>query len=525
MSLLSAVLLGFYDVAKKEALKKNGVLEVLAVATALTAVILCPFLSLGSTADHAKLIAKAIIVSASWISGLEAVKLIPLTTASTIKATRPMIVVLFSIILFGERLNLVQWGGVFLVIISLYFLSRSSKSEGIDFKNNRGIFYMVISVLTGSGSALYDKHILKSLEPMFVQSWSNIYITLVLIAVIIWYRHARPERKTGFKWDWLLILIAVLITCADALYFFAIKQEGSMLSVISLIRRSSVIITFMAGAFLYKENNIRSKAVILVVLTAGMTMLMLGSSEKMLKKTETTVNMEKKYSTESFRISSGATLTVSCINHGSVVLDIDQEGKSCRIAVDPVADFYGQPVDYSSFHGCDVVLVTHEHSDHLDVKAIDEISKESVVIYGNKEAVEEAGKGTAMANGDSCTVVANGIGFTLKAVAAYNTTEGHTQFHPKGHCNGYVLDFDGYRIYVAGDTEVIDEMKNLGRIDLAFLPCNQPYTMTPEQCIEACRIIRPHTLIPYHYGETDLTPLVESLSESETSVLIHEELR
>lgn len=522
---MSAVLLGFYDVAKKEALKKNGVLEVLAVATALTAVILFPFLSSGTFEDHAKLIAKAVIVSASWISGLEAVKLIPLTTASTIKATRPMIVVLFSIILFGERLNLVQWGGVLLVIISLYFLSRSSKSEGIDFRNNRGIFYMVISVLTGSGSALYDKHILKSLEPMFVQSWANIYITLMLVAVIICYRHSRPERKTTFKWDWNLILIAVLITCADALYFFAIKQEGSMISVISLIRRSSVMITFMAGAFLYKEHNIKSKAAILIVLTAGMTMLMLGSSDKMLKKTKTPVTMEKKYSTESFRIDNGTTLTVSCINHGSVVLDIEKDVKTCRIAVDPVADFYGQPVDYSAYHGCDIVLVTHEHSDHLDVNAINGISKKDVCIYGNREAIEEAGRGTALVNGDSCAVVANGVEFTLKAVPAYNTTEGHTKFHPKGHGNGYVLDIDGYRIYIAGDTEVIDEMKNLGSIDLAFLPCNQPYTMTPEQCIEACRIIRPHTLIPYHFGETDFTPLVQSLSGSETSVCIHEELR
>lgn len=278
LSLGSACLLGVYDIAKKQALKKNGVLEVLLGATALSAVFLSPFLTAGPLADHLKLIFKAIIVSASWISGLAALNYLPITTASTLKASRPMLVVLFSIILFGERLNIWQWGGVVLVIAALFLLSRSSKSEGIKFSGNKGILYMVISILTGSGSALYDKHILMSLEPLFVQSWANIYITVVLALCILVRNLSAPQKRVKFKWDWAIVLIAVFISISDCMYFYAVDNPDALLSVISLIRRCSVIITFALGAVLFKEHNIRSKALSLGILLVGMTLLLLGSS-------------------------------------------------------------------------------------------------------------------------------------------------------------------------------------------------------------------------------------------------------
>ena len=154
LSVCSAFLLGIYDVEKKQALKKNSVLWVLLGATAMSALFLCPFLSRGPLEDHLSLVLKAVLVSSSWISGLIALKLLPLTTASTIKASRPMFVVIFSIILFGERLSLLQWGGVVLVMAALFLLARSSKKEGISFTSDKGIAWMVVSVLTGAASAL-----------------------------------------------------------------------------------------------------------------------------------------------------------------------------------------------------------------------------------------------------------------------------------------------------------------------------------------------------------------------------------
>lgn len=273
----SAFLLGFYDVAKKQALKRNGVMGVLFLATSFSALFMSPFLTAGTLSGHLLLIAKAFIVSISWISGLAALKLIPLTTASTIKASRPVLVLIFSIVLFGERLSLWQWAGVLLAVAALFLLSRTSKNEGIEFSSNKGIFYMAISVISGAGSALYDKYILTSLQPLFVQSWTNIYIAALLGLIIAGEKFLHPGNAQKFKWDWNILVIAVLITVSDCLYFFAVKEEGSLLSVISLIRRGSVIITFALGAVLFKENNIRPKAISLGILLAGLVLLVLVS--------------------------------------------------------------------------------------------------------------------------------------------------------------------------------------------------------------------------------------------------------
>ena len=274
MSLLSAILLGSYDVAKKQALRKNGVMWVLFSTTLLSTLFLVPFLSAGSLRDHITLIIKAVLVSSSWISGMIGLEKLPITTVSTIKASRPAIVVAFSIILFGERLNVLQWCGVALVLVSLWMLRGSTRKEGISFRNNSGLFWMIVSVITGAASALYDKHILSgSLQPLFVQSWTNVYISIILLIMKI----REKEGFARFKPDWTVVLIAVFITAADALYFLALKQEGAMLSVISLIRRSSVLITFLAGGLLFKEKGLRSKAVELALMLGGIILLMLGS--------------------------------------------------------------------------------------------------------------------------------------------------------------------------------------------------------------------------------------------------------
>ena len=275
MALASAVFLGVYDVAKKAALKRNGVYYILLVATALSALLVSPFLSWGTGADHLHLIFKAVLVTTSWVSGMIALQLLPITTVSTFKTSRPMFVVVFSIILFGERLNWVQWLGVAAVLVALWLLSVNSEREGISFKGNRGFWALLLSVFSGVASALWDKHILTGMQPLFVQSWTNIYITLMLAGIIL-LRAARGQKE-AFKWDWTLVLIAVLITAADMLYFFSLKEDGSMLSVVSLIRRSAVIITFALGAILFKEKRIAQKAGVLVLMLAGVVLLMLGS--------------------------------------------------------------------------------------------------------------------------------------------------------------------------------------------------------------------------------------------------------
>ena len=278
MTLASALLLGIYDIFKKKALKNNGVLWVLLAATAMSTLLLSPFLSHGTFDDHWHLWIKAVLVTLSWVSGMIGLKLLPITTVSTLKASRPFFVVLFSIILFGERLNVWQWGGVALALLALTLLSFSSKKEGIKFSESKGVAAMAVSILAGVASALYDKHIIVGMEPLFVQSWGNLYIT-VLLAVCVLVKALRDgEGRERFRWDWMLVIIAVFITGADMLYFFALKQEGALLSVISIIRRCSVVVTFVVGAIVFKENKIKEKSFDLAVLLAGMALMLYGSS-------------------------------------------------------------------------------------------------------------------------------------------------------------------------------------------------------------------------------------------------------
>ncbi len=277
MSVCSALLLGIYDVAKKQALKRNGVYWILLSATALTAVFLSPCLTAGSLQDHLSLVLKAVLVSTSWVSGLYALKHLPLTTVSTIKASRPMFVLIFSILLFGERLNLLQWLGVAVVMTALFLSSRSKRHDTDKETSAKGMTCMIISVLSGSASALYDKFILQHLEPLFVQSWTNIYITVLLAVVMLVHYLADRQKFEPFHWDWRILLIAVLITASDMLYFFSVKDPDALLSVISMIRRSSVLITFLFGAIVFKEGHIKDKAVDMALMMVGITLLLLGS--------------------------------------------------------------------------------------------------------------------------------------------------------------------------------------------------------------------------------------------------------
>lgn len=282
LAVLSAIFLGLYDAAKKQALRKNGVLAVLLVATALSTLFVSPWLRFGPAGDHLRLALKAVLVTASWVSGMVALKLLPLTTVSTFKGSRPVFVVLFSVILYGETLSWQQWVGVAVVLISLFLLGHTSREDAPVQVRKAGFIWMTVSILTGVASALYDKHIMQGMAPLFVQSWTNLYITVLLaLCVICWRGLSRPDRgrQTAechqFQWDWWIVVVAVLITAADALYFFSLKQPGALLSVISVIRRASVIITFLCGAVFFKEGNLKAKSFNLLLMAAGVVMLLI----------------------------------------------------------------------------------------------------------------------------------------------------------------------------------------------------------------------------------------------------------
>ena len=199
---------------------------------------------------------------------------------------------------------------------------------------------------------------------------------------------------------------------------------------------------------------------------------------------------------DTFTTRSGKTVTFTCIKHASIQIDYD--GKVFYI--DPVCGLEPQ-TDYSDYPKASYIIITHEHNDHFDRQAIATLRNSGTLIYVNRAVYDIFHNGISMNNGDSINVTDD---ITLKAVPAYNTTPGHERFHPKNRDNGYVLELDGLRIYIAGDTEDIPEMAELKNIDIAFLPCNQPYTMTIEQLVKAANTIKPKVLFPYHYSNTTI---------------------
>ena len=212
--------------------------------------------------------------------------------------------------------------------------------------------------------------------------------------------------------------------------------------------------------------------------------------------------MAADFASDSFRTSAGKELTITFIRHGSLLLSY--EGK--QIQVDPVSEY----ADYGAFPKADLILITHAHGDHLDLKAIEALRKAETTIIANPESAEKVGAtAQVMRNGDNQTW----LGVRIEAVPAYNITEGRDKFHPKGRDNGYVLDFDGFRVYIGGDLEDIPELSDLKSIDVAFLPVNQPYTMTPEQAARAARVIKPKVFYPYHYSQTPVAETLPALLE------------
>ena len=209
--------------------------------------------------------------------------------------------------------------------------------------------------------------------------------------------------------------------------------------------------------------------------------------------------------TDKYLTPQGSTVTIEPLIHASLRITLGDY----EIEIDPVGQLGDRVTDYASFPKADIILVTHEHHDHFDPKAIETLSGQNTRVILNEATAKLLGHGEVMHNGDKLTINEH---LTIESVPAYNTTPCREQFHPKGRDNGYILTLYVLRIYIAGDTEVILEMNQIKDIDVAFLPCNQPYTMTPPQFIEAAKIINPRVVYPYHFGDTDLSAITPALA-------------
>lgn len=292
-ALVSALFLGLYDVAKKQSLKENAVIPVLWFNTLFCSLLMLPFTLLSAKTGlldgsifyvpsagwelHRLLMLKAFIVLGSWIFGYFGMKHLPITLFGPINATRPIIVLLGGLLLFGERLNLYQWIGVTIAVLSFYLLSVSGKKEGITFYKNKWVFCVIMATLLGAVSALFDKYLLGRFNNMFVQAWSNFYQLALMTVILFTLWWPTRHKTTPFQWKWPIIFIAVFLTLADYAYFVSLAQSASMVSIVSMIRRSSVIVSFLCGALLFHEKNLRSKVIDLILVLLGLFFLLIGS--------------------------------------------------------------------------------------------------------------------------------------------------------------------------------------------------------------------------------------------------------
>ena len=301
LAFLSASLLGFYDVFKKQSLKENAVIPVLLLNTLFSSIIFLPFIWLSHTGQiaegsmffcqeygwegHKYIFIKSCIVLASWLLAYFGLKHLPLTIVGPINATRPVMVLVGAMIIFAERLNLWQWLGVLVALIGIELLKNTSKKEGINWFKDKWIYFVFLANVLGAISGLYDKYLMASpanggvgLNKMAVQGWYNIYQFFMMAAMLILLWWPTRKKTTPFHWHWSIPLISIFLSMADFVYFYALGLDGAMISVVSMVRRGSVIVSFLCGALIFHEKNLKAKAFELLLVLLSMFLLYIGSN-------------------------------------------------------------------------------------------------------------------------------------------------------------------------------------------------------------------------------------------------------
>lgn len=294
LAFVSAFFLGCYDINKKMSVHNNAVIPVLFLNTLFCTLLLSPLFLISRFSEetlsgtiyyvptvtleaHAYIILKSIIVLSSWIFGYFATKHLPLTITGPINATRPVMTLVGALLIFGERLNLYQWIGVLLTIVSFFLLSATGKKEGINFRQNKWILFIFIAAVLGAISGLYDKYLMQKFSSTAVQFWYNLYQCIMMFVVLILLWYPKREKSTPFSWKWSILLVSLFLTIADFVYFYALADPDAMISIVSMVRRGSVVVSFIGGVLFFHEKNLKGKAIDLVLIIIGMFFLYLGT--------------------------------------------------------------------------------------------------------------------------------------------------------------------------------------------------------------------------------------------------------
>ncbi|MDR0815235.1 MAG: DMT family transporter [Bacteroidales bacterium] len=293
LALLSAILLGVYDILKKFSLRDNPVFLVLLISTFTGALIFLPavvmsglfpeyavqqfwYIAPANIRTHGLIGVKSCIVGASWVLSYYAVKYLPLTIVSPIRSTGPLWTLIGALVIFGERLNPLQWVGLAASLTCFWLFSQAGRKEGFSFRNNRWIWCIYAGTLLGSISGLYDKYLLAHYDRMVVQAYFSLYLVPVILPFVL-FKWLPSRKQQPLHWRYTIPLIGICLTLADYVYFYALSFPDSLVSIVSTVRRCSVVVPFLAGTILLHEKNIRRKALCLLGMLIGIGIIIWGS--------------------------------------------------------------------------------------------------------------------------------------------------------------------------------------------------------------------------------------------------------
>lgn len=291
LTLASAFFIGLYEVVKKHAVHENAVWLVLLYGSMTGAILFVPFIALSGLGaissdfmlfvpritlyEHLLILLKTAIVLTSWVLSYFALKHLPITIAAPIRSTSPIWTIIGALVIYQERLTPMQWLGLVVTLGFFFLFSLAGRHEGISFRKNKWVWLALLAAMFSSTSALFDKHLIRSIDKVAVQAFFTVYQVALLLPVVVIIRKSNPN-SLPLKWRWTIPAIAILLILADFLYFAALNDPNSLIAVVSTIRRGSVIVTFILGAWLFKERNLTRKAIFLTGILAGLVILLLS---------------------------------------------------------------------------------------------------------------------------------------------------------------------------------------------------------------------------------------------------------
>lgn len=293
LAIVSALFLGVYDLFKKLSLNKNAVIPVLFVSTLASALMFVPFFLLSRykpgfeetlfyipvipLKQHLLIMVKSVILVFSWLFAYFAMKHLPITIVTPIRATGPLWTLTGALLIYGEQLNQWQWTGLLVTFAFFFLFSLQGSREGISFRNNKWMWFIIFATLTSTASGLYDKFLIANIDRMAVQAYFTFYHVPMFGILMLAIRLPQRQKLNPFEWRWSIPFIGIFLVIADFVYFYALSYDDALIAIVSALRRSSVIVAFGLGAVIFKERNIKQKSLLLLGILAGALIILLGS--------------------------------------------------------------------------------------------------------------------------------------------------------------------------------------------------------------------------------------------------------